>query len=383
MPTAEIIAIGSELLLGESQDTNTCFLLKNFRKIGIDVYHTQIIGDNVQRISDSIKEALSTSDIVITTGGLGPTIDDPTRIAVATAFDCDLIYKEELWQNILNYFSKISKSPSINNKRQAYIPAAAKAIDNPTGTAPAFYISRDNKVFVSLPGVPREMKFIWEKSVVPLLVSTFDLKTCILMRVLHCYGIGESEIDEVVGDMEKSKNPTLGLCARHGQIDLRIVAKSDSIKETEFMVDIFEKKLLSNFGDYIFGKDEETIFSVLNKMLIQKSIKLSILEVNTHGSFSAAINDSAKKSEESIEMSFPKKEIESFLNNPFTDEIDCIRVVLAVISTGNEIVQVKTILENSISRKEASRGYNLLSIDDIMPLFFAANQLRQFILEFY
>ena len=134
MASSEIIAIGSELLLGETQDTNTAFLLRKLREIGVDIYRTQIIGDNVQRIANAIHESLSRVDIVITTGGLGPTIDDPTREAVAKAFDEDLVYHEALWDEIKVYFTNHDRQPTENNRRQAYLPASAQVIHNEIGT---------------------------------------------------------------------------------------------------------------------------------------------------------------------------------------------------------------------------------------------------------
>jgi molybdenum cofactor synthesis domain-containing protein len=150
MPTAEIIAIGTELLLGEIQDTNTQFLARQLRNIGIDLYRSTQIGDNTERIAAVIQEAMDRSDIVITTGGLGPTVDDPTREAVARAFGVQTVYHPELWQQILERYRSYSRQPTENNRRQAYLPYNAIAIENPVGTAPAFRVETAKNVIISL-----------------------------------------------------------------------------------------------------------------------------------------------------------------------------------------------------------------------------------------
>lgn len=290
MASAEIIAIGSELLLGETQDTNTHYLLSKLRDCGIDVFRTTMIGDNASRISKVIQEALTRSDIVITTGGLGPTIDDPTREAVALSFGCNLIFDEQLWQQIYDYFKKMNRNPTENNKRQAYLPELAAPILNPVGTAPAFYIYQKDKLLISLPGVPMEMKYLTEETVVPLLKRYYPENEIILVRTLHSYGLGESVIDELVSDLEKTSNPTLGLSAKFGQIDLRITAKGKTFLETKKMISDFEGLIRKRLGINIFGSDDETLISVTNHLLFEKGIQLDTLEINTNGSFSAVID---------------------------------------------------------------------------------------------
>jgi molybdenum cofactor synthesis domain-containing protein len=158
MPVAEVITIGTELLLGVIQDTNTSFIAKTLNSAGIDIFHASMIGDNEERIALEIRAALKRADIIITTGGLGPTIDDPTRDAVALAFNRRTEFKPELWDQILARFKAYGRTPTENNKRQAFIPEGAVAIPNPVGTAPAFYIEENHKILFSLPGVPSEMK---------------------------------------------------------------------------------------------------------------------------------------------------------------------------------------------------------------------------------
>jgi len=173
MPSAEIIAIGTELLLGEISDTNTAFIAKALNYIGIDIYHTSMVGDNQARITEQIKQSIKHAEIVITTGGLGPTVDDPTRQAVADVYGEKLIFHEHLWEQIQSRFKAFNRIPTDNNKKQAFIPQNAVPIENPVGTAPAFYISEKNKTIICLPGVPTEMEYLLNNNIIHLLKKTY------------------------------------------------------------------------------------------------------------------------------------------------------------------------------------------------------------------
>ena len=197
MPVAEVITIGTELLLGVIQDTNTSFIAKTLNSAGIDIFHASMIGDNEERIALEIRAALKRADIIITTGGLGPTIDDPTRDAVALAFNRKTEFKPELWDQILTRFKAYGRTPTENNKRQAFIPEGAVAIPNPVGTAPAFYIEENHKILFSLPGVPSEMKTLLNSDVLPIIKSKFPIESAIVIRTIHTAGIGESSVDEL------------------------------------------------------------------------------------------------------------------------------------------------------------------------------------------
>ncbi|MCC6146141.1 MAG: CinA family nicotinamide mononucleotide deamidase-related protein [Anaerolineaceae bacterium] len=278
MPVAEIIAIGTELLLGEIQDTNTAYLARKLRDIGVDIYRATLVGDNETRIADLIREAAQRADIVITTGGLGPTVDDPTRQAVALAVDSPLEFRPELWEQILNRFTRFKRQPTENNRKQAYVPAIAEAIENPVGTAPSFLVDTGKDVIISLPGVPREMEEITERSVFPYLKERFALKGLIKIRILHLAGVGESLVDELIGDMETYTNPTVGLLAKSGQIDVRIAAKADSIEDADRKIAEVEKLLRTRLGDHIFGADEDTLEKLILEKLKQLSWKLAVVE---------------------------------------------------------------------------------------------------------
>lgn len=270
MPSAEIITIGTELLLGEIQDTNTRYLTRHLRDIGVDIFRTTTVGDNADRIARIIREAFTRADIVITTGGLGPTVDDPTRDAVALAFNVSSEFHPELWENIEARFLKRDLVASPNNRRQAYLPQGANVILNPVGTAPAFYFEFENKVLISLPGVPREMETLSETVVFPYLQTKYNLHGVIQARVLHIAGVGESVVDEAIGDLEKLTNPTVGLLAHPGIVDARITAKANSLEEAQRMIAPLEAQIRDLFPTAVFGVDEMTLLQALNEIAKSK-----------------------------------------------------------------------------------------------------------------
>lgn len=280
MPTAEIIAIGTELLLGEIQDTNTSYLARKLRDIGVDIFRSTLIGDNEYRISELIKEASQRADIIITTGGLGPTVDDPTRNAVALAVGSPLEYREELWHQILDRFTRFNRKPTENNRKQAFIPKNAVAIENPVGTAPSFFFDTGNTIIISLPGVPKEMEMLCETSVIPLLKKRFNLQGIIKVRVLHLAGVGESIIDELIKDFETCSNPTVGLLAKSGQIDVRITSKDNSLEEANKNINEIESKLRDILKEHIYGVDDDTLEKHVLAKLEKASLKLAIIETS-------------------------------------------------------------------------------------------------------
>ena len=192
MPSAEIITIGTEILLGEIVDTNARFLARCLRDIGVDLYRKTSVGDNAKRIAQAVQQALERCDFVITTGGLGPTVDDPTREAIALAMGVSTEFRPELWQQIEERFTRYGRQPTENNKRQAYVPETSIAVENPVGTAPAFIVETGNQAIISLPGVPREMEYLMKNAILPYLRQHYTLKGIIKARVLHTAGAGES-----------------------------------------------------------------------------------------------------------------------------------------------------------------------------------------------
>ena len=284
MATCEIVTIGTELLLGEIQDTNSRFIARSLRDIGVDLYRLTTVGDNLNRITATLQEALMRADIVITTGGLGPTVDDPTRQAVANVFNVKLVYKDELWKQILERFSHYNRTPTDNNKRQAFIPANSIAIPNPVGTAPAFYVELGGKTLISLPGVPREMEYLMNHFVVEYLKHRYDLRDEIILPwVIHTISKGESSIDEIIGEMETLSNPTVGLLAHPGQTDIRVTAKAPSAAEAEEMMQPVLQEIRKKLKDYIYGENETTLEQAVAELLNQSQTRVSIIESGSNG----------------------------------------------------------------------------------------------------
>ncbi len=280
---AEIIMIGTELLLGQIVDTNASFLARHLAEIGFNLYHKTTVGDNDARIADAIRSALKRSDVVITSGGLGPTVDDKTRDAVAMATDRQLVLVEELLEDIIAFFKKRGLELGENNPRQAYIPQDAIPIRNPVGTAPGFIVKSDEKYVISLPGVPHELHHLTEKSLKPFLLKAFGIDTVIKTRILKTSGVGESNIDRLISDLEESENPTVGLAAHLGSVDIRIAARAQSNADADMLLDQMESKLREKLGDMIFGADEDTIEGVVIRQLADHNWRLAIFETNTGG----------------------------------------------------------------------------------------------------
>ena len=286
MPTAEIITIGTELLLGETVDTNTRFIAQTLRGLGVDLYRTQTVGDNAGRIAASVREAHRRADIVITTGGLGPTIDDPTRQAIADASGTELEFHPELWTQIVDRIARYGRTPTENQKRQAYIPKGAIVIENPVGTAPAFIVETttpDLHVIITLPGVPSEMETLLTDAVVPYLQKCFTLDEVIKVRTLHISGIGEGALDDQVGDLEILSNPTVGLTAHSGIVDIRIAAKAGTLAEAEKMIGGVERDIRKRLGKDLFGADGDTLEGVTLEALGRCGWNLASVEMGLGG----------------------------------------------------------------------------------------------------
>jgi nicotinamide-nucleotide amidase len=283
MTSAEIITIGTEILLGEIVDTNTRYLARNLRGLGVDLYRTITIGDNEDRIADAIRESMVRADIVITTGGLGPTIDDPTREAVAKAAGVETEFREDLWQQVVATIARYGRTPSENQKRQAYVPKGAIGIANPVGTAPCFIVETERNAVISLPGVPNEMEHVLHESIIPYLQKRFDLNEVIKVRVIHCAGLGEGMIDEKISDLEMLSNPTVGLAAHTGIVDVRIAAKAKSETEANTMIAEIETQVRERLGNFVFGVDEEKLEEVVLDLLTRRGWTLTAIESGLDG----------------------------------------------------------------------------------------------------
>lgn len=283
MPTAEIITIGTELLLGEIVDTNAPYLARSLRDEGIDLYRKTTVGDNPRRIAQAVQQGLERADIILATGGLGPTVDDPTREAIALALGLETEFHAELWEQIQARFRRFSRVPTENNRRQAYIPSGAIAVENPVGTAPAFIVETGGHAVIALPGVPHEMEYLMQNAILPYLREKFHLKGIIKARLLHTAGVGESQIDDRIADLEGSSNPTVGLAAHSGQVDVRVTAKAESEAQADAMIAEVEQIIRNRLGDWIYGADQDTLEKTALQALGKRGWTLAVVEAGLGG----------------------------------------------------------------------------------------------------
>jgi competence/damage-inducible protein CinA-like protein len=282
---AEIVMIGTELLLGEIVDTNANRLAKGLRAIGLDLYYKTTVGDNEARITEVLNLALDRSDVIITSGGIGPTVDDITRQAVANATGRKLVYSTDLESQIAARFRSFGREMGENNKRQAYIPQGALPLSNPVGTAPCYLCEdiRQRGIIISLPGVPRELEYMLSKKVIPLLAEKMGGAKVTKIRILRTCAVGESNVDRTIGDLMTTKNPTIGLAAHAGQTDVRITVKADTEAEAEALIAPVEAKVRERLGVAIYGEETETVSEVIGRLLTKKNLKLGMVDTLTSG----------------------------------------------------------------------------------------------------
>ena len=305
----EIIAVGTELLLGEIVNSNASYLSEKLAELGINVYRHTTIGDNRQRLIDALGAAFNRADIVITTGGLGPTIDDITKEAAAEYFGLQMELHEESLLQIESFFARIGAEMKENNKRQAYFPKGAKLIneamlppeltvpepiccilDNPAGTAPGCVIIRNGKICILLPGPPKEVSVMYERHVKRLLLPYSN--EVLVSKTLRFVGIGESSMEDAVKDIiEVQENPTIAPYAsnRIGEVTLRITAKAKDAALAKELIEPTAKKIYERLGEYIYGEDEDDLAGVVVRRLKELGLTLAAAESITGGSFSAAI----------------------------------------------------------------------------------------------
>ncbi|MBC8418884.1 MAG: CinA family nicotinamide mononucleotide deamidase-related protein [Desulfobacterales bacterium] len=284
-PTCEIITIGSELLLGQIVDTNTAYLAREMNKAGIIIRIRTAVGDRVDEMKEAIGAALKRSHLVITTGGLGPTLDDVTREAVSQVAGAGLEYRQGLMDEIEQMFRRYGYEMPDNNRRQAYVPAGSIAISNPVGTAPAFIKEIQGRPVICLPGVPRELKYLMTHEVIPWVRRRFDLaEHVITYHVLKVVGIGESGVDRLIGDLIRpGQNPEVGLLASQGEIKIRIAAVADGERGAQALIEPVETEIRSRLGNKIFGQGDDTLEGVIDSLLNKKDLTLALLETFTAG----------------------------------------------------------------------------------------------------
>lgn len=282
---AHILSVGTELLLGEIVNTNAAFLAAELAKLGINVYSMGTVGDNLQRITASITRAREDgADCIITSGGLGPTEDDITKDAVANACGKAMVLNEAAFQSISAYFQRVGRQMTENNKRQAILPEGAEPLLNPVGTAPGVFLEHEGCLYICLPGPPRELESMWRESVVPRLKQRGASQT-IVTRNLRCTGVGESDIAARIEDIVAGQtgNPTIAVYASSGEVRIRIAAKAANVCEGEQFIEPIEQRLRQRLGIVVFGRDDQTLESVVLELLEQKQSTLALAESCTGG----------------------------------------------------------------------------------------------------
>jgi len=282
---AEIIAIGSELILGQLVDTNSFYIAKRLAENGIELVQTTTVGDDLQQMKEVIREAANRSQIVITTGGIGPTEDDLTREVIAEVFQRPLTFQPHLMEQIETLFKKRGFRMAENNRKQAYIPKGSIPIENPKGTAPGFIVEHSNGSIISIPGVPPEMEYLMANTVIPYLRKRFDIKHEVIQyRVLRACGLGESAIGLQIKDlMKESRNPSVGTLASIGDIRIRITAKAQSPEEASNLIQKMEQEIRKRLGVLIYGVDNETLQGNIARELERLNLTLSVVETYTGG----------------------------------------------------------------------------------------------------
>lgn len=294
---AEILCVGTELLLGDIVNTNAVYLAKELAKLGINVYHQAVVGDNPERLKASLKEALSRCDLVITTGGLGPTCDDLTKETAAEVLKLPMEENAEELQHIKEYFKKINRTMTDNNRKQALIPKGAVILKNGFGTAPGILAENNGKFLALLPGPPREMRPMFDNELAPIL-KKYTGKT-LVSRTIHIFNVGESSVESKLKDLMNSlENPTLAPYAKDGEVLLRVTAAAESTEKGYEMIEPVIEKVRETIGnEYIYGIDVGNLQTALVKALHEKNLKIATAESITGGLVSKRITEVSGSSE--------------------------------------------------------------------------------------
>ena len=281
---AEIVSVGSELLLGQIVDTNAPFIARQLATLGLDLFHKSTVGDNLGRVAAALETALGRVEVVITTGGLGPTEDDVTREAVARATGRELEFHPALLHEIEAFFRARGLPLSPSNRKQAYIPRGALPLPNPVGTAPCFILEEGHRTLIVLPGVPREMEYLLRTGALPHIRSRYGLQAAIVSRLVRVAGLGESRVGELLADlMSKGANPTVGTMAHPAQVDVRIAAKGPDEAAARAMIAPVEAEICARLGDAVFGTDGESLEGAVAARLADPVRTLGLVEVGTGG----------------------------------------------------------------------------------------------------
>ena len=289
MKTA-ILSVGTEILFGQIVNTNTVYLSQQMNMLGFDVMYHYTVGNNPKRVEEMIDLAFQDCDLILTTGGLGPTQDDLTKEVACKALDDTLVMMDDVLEEITKYFKTLGREMTENNKKQAIMPSRATVFHNDAGTAPGFALEKDGKYIICMPGPPREMKRMFQKSVVPFLQSMID--GALYYRQIRFFGIGESMLETQLLDLiDNQTDPTLATYAKEGECSLRIASKRATEEEAEHAVDEMLEKVKERVGHYIYSCDDEELAQVVADRLMEQGLTLSSAESCTGGMFASTMTD--------------------------------------------------------------------------------------------
>ncbi len=288
----EIVSTGTELLLGQITNTNTPFLSKGLNELGFDVLYHSTVGDNKVRMAQVFTNALERSDIIITSGGLGPTQGDITKEVTAELLHRPLFLDEDSVNDIRDFFAKRNLRMSESNLRQGMFPEGAIIIKNECGTAPGVIIEHGNKTIIHLPGPPYELEWMFKHSIVPYLEKRFPEQGVIVSKILHTYGIGESALEERIKPFILAQsNPTIALLVKQGEVIIRLTARGSTQSEAEDLILGLEKQLRQQVADFIWGIDSDTIEANIGEILTKKQLTIALAESCTGGLITSRITD--------------------------------------------------------------------------------------------
>jgi nicotinamide-nucleotide amidase len=287
---AEVICVGTELLMGQILNTNARYLAQRLSELGISAYYQVTVGDNPDRLKQTFLQAYQRSDIVITTGGLGPTEDDLTKEAIAEALGLRMILHDESLQRIHDFFRMVGVKATSNNDKQAMIPENAIVLKNDEGTAPGCIIESDGKIVIILPGPPREMEPMFQLGALPYLLSRSG--NVIASRMLHVFGLGESKVEDMIIDLIRGQtNPTIAPYAGFAEVALRITASCKAGEDPWPLIRPVEDEIKRRIGDHVYGIDDDTLQSAAARLLIEKGKKLAVAESCTGGMLTSRLVD--------------------------------------------------------------------------------------------
>ncbi|MEE9247386.1 MAG: competence/damage-inducible protein A [Dehalococcoidia bacterium] len=287
---AEIVSIGTEILLGQITDLNAPYIASLLPSLGIDLYRIHQLGDNKDRLADTFRQAWSRADLILTTGGLGPTQDDVTRESIAELVGEEMKVDPELEKQLREFFKDRNYPMPLSNLKQATLIPSAQPIYNPRGTAPGWWVEKDGRYVIAMPGPPAEMQRMWNKEVSPRL-RKIGAKGVLVSRTLKTFGISEGGVDEMVASLLSSTNPTIGVYAKHDGIQLRITAKGEDEASADGLLVDMEKKVREMLGNSIWGEDEDTLEGNVARLLLLKGYSLATMESCSGGWLASSITD--------------------------------------------------------------------------------------------